>query len=59
MIYPLRYLVFVSLGCIVLFGMNNCVPEMSDINPPQNVEKKILTLSKYGSIIISEDGVIF
>ena len=39
-IYPLRYLVFVSLGCIVLFGMNNCVPEMSDINPPQNVEKK-------------------
>ena len=43
-IYPLIYLVFVSLGCIVFFGMNNCVPEMSDIIPPQNVEKNIDTL---------------
>jgi len=35
----LRYCVFVSLGCFVMFGVTHCVPEQSDINPPQNVRK--------------------
>ena len=37
-LFPLRFIVFVSLGTIVL-SLTNCVPEQSDINPPQNVEK--------------------
>ena len=35
---PLRFIFWVVLGAIVL-GVIQCVPEQSDINPPQNVEK--------------------
>ena len=44
-LYPLRFLVFVALGSIVL-SLTNCVPERGDIgiperseNPPQKWEK--------------------
>ena len=33
---PLRFLVFVALGAIVL-SLTNCVPERGDINPPQEM----------------------
>jgi len=36
---PLRFTVFVLLGAFVMFGLNNCVPEQGDINPPQKWEK--------------------
>ncbi len=38
-VYILRYFVFVSLGCIVMISLGINAPE-SDINPPQNVERK-------------------
>ena len=36
---PLRFTVFVLLGAFVMFGVTHCVPEQSDINPPQKWEK--------------------
>ena len=36
---PLRFVVFTLLGAFVLLGLNNCVPEQGDINPPQKWEK--------------------
>ena len=36
-LYPLRYLVFIALGSIVL-SLTNCAPEPTSNNPPQSVE---------------------
>ena len=36
---PIRFTVFFLLGVFVMFGVNNCVPEKGDINPPQKWEK--------------------
>ena len=36
---PLRFVVFILLGAFVVFGLNNCVPEQGDINPPQSVQR--------------------
>ena len=37
MLYPLRFLVFVALGSIVL-SLTNCVPEKGDIGIPERSE---------------------
>ena len=36
---PIRFTVFFLLGVFVMFGINNCVPEQGDTNPPQKWEK--------------------
>ena len=39
-LYPLRYLVYVSLGCIVMLSLNQCTPEsINTENPPQEMGK--------------------
>ena len=37
---PLRYVVFLSLGCIVMLSLNQCTPESNNTEtPPQKWEK--------------------
>ena len=36
---PVRFTVFVLIGAFVMFGLNHCVPEQGDINPPQEMGK--------------------
>ncbi len=31
---PLRYVVFLSLGCIVMLSLNQCTPESNDTENP-------------------------